>query len=109
MKSGFLALLCTVFLFACHFRDTAEQPSVSNEKMARIMADLSLADAATNGLTGYERDSLMQTYFKQVFQMHGLTQEEHEKNVRIYANDMDKMKALLDQEEALLSQDSAKW
>jgi Domain of unknown function (DUF4296) len=96
-----------LFLFlllssSCHFQQTGARPSVSDEKMARVMADLCIADAATNGIIGYERDSLMQAYFQQVLQLHGLTQEQHENNLRIYANDMAKMKELLEQAEMLL-------
>ncbi len=98
----FLLLLFSGISGACNFRQAAERPSVSDEKMARIIADLSIADAATNGLNGYDRDSLMQAYFQQVLQLHGLTQEQHEKNLRIYANDTDKMQELLEKAQMLL-------
>lgn len=102
MKILFLLLLSVVLLGSCNFQNAAERPSVSDEKMARVLADLSIADAATNGIAGYDKDSLMQAYFQQVLQMHGLTQEQHEKNLRIYANDMGKMQELLEQAQVLL-------
>lgn len=79
MRSIFLLLLLSVFWVSCNFQETAERPSVSDEKMARVIADLAIADAATNGITGYEKDSLMQAYFQQVLQLHGLTLEQHKK------------------------------
>ena len=102
MRSIFLLLLLSVFWVSCNFQETAERPSVSDEKMARVIADLAIADAATNGITGYEKDSLMQAYFQQVLQLHGLTLEQHEKNLRIFANDMDKMQEILENAEMLL-------
>lgn len=75
--------------------------------MARVLADLAIADAATNGIAGYEKDSLAQMYFKQVLELHGLTLEQHEKNLRIYANDSGKMKELLNKAGALV--DTSKW
>ncbi len=44
----------------------------------------------------------MQAYFQQVLQLHGLTLEQHEKNLRIFANDMDKMQEILENAEMLL-------
>ena len=102
MRSIFLLLLLSGFWGSCNFQETAERPSVSDEKMARVIADLAIADAATNGITGYEKDSLMQAYFQQVLQLHGLTLEQHEKNLRIFANDMDKMQEILENAEMLL-------
>lgn len=108
MTRFFFSVLLLGSLFtACNYQPSVEQASVPGEKMARIMADLSIADAATNGITGYDRDSLMQVYFKQVLELHGLTLEQHEKNLRIYANDSDRMRKLLEQAEVLL--DTSKW
>lgn len=102
-----LLIVLTHFCLACNLGKQQEQPSVSDEKMSRIMADLAIADAATNGIAGYDRDSLMQVYFNQVLELHGLTLEQHEKNLRIFANDTDRMKKMLDQAEVLL--DTSKW
>lgn len=103
----FFGLLLIHLFAACNYGAATEQASVSDEKMARIMADLSVADAATNGISGYDRDSLMQVYFNQVLELHGLTIEQHEKNLRVFANDSDRMKKLLEQAEMML--DSSKW
>lgn len=73
-----------------------------NEKIARVMADLCVAEAATNGLNGYQKDSLMQAYFKQVFQMHGITPEAYESDLRIIASDLGRMEEIVNQAEALL-------
>lgn len=51
------------------------------------MADLHVAEAATTGLGGYEKDSLTQVYFKQVFEIHGIKKEEYERNIRLIARD----------------------
>ena len=85
---GMLLLL----LPAC--REKSEQPTLSDEKVARIIADISIAEAATVGLSGYPKDSLLQVYYKQVFQMHGTTKEEYEKNLHILANDVPRMERI---------------
>lgn len=107
MRFFLFLILLSSSMWACQFQHSAEKPSVSDEKMARIMADLAIADAATNGIAGYDKDSLVQVYYRQVFELHGITMEEHEKNLHIYANNSDQMKALL--EKAAVLVDTSKW
>jgi len=78
-----IALLLPVFCATLSCRQETEQPSLSDETLARIMADLYVAEAATNGLGGYEKDSLTHAYYEQVFEIHGVTKNEYEKNVRL--------------------------
>jgi hypothetical protein len=95
---------CLVFvllLFSC--REQVEQPTLPDEKISRIMADLFTAEAATNGLSGYTKDSLLQVYFKQVMEMHHVTKEEYEKNLRLLTNDLPRMEGIIKQAETLLS------
>lgn len=102
-KSLAFSLGClTALLFSCGEK-VKEQPSLSDEKISRIMADLFTAEAATNGLSGYPKDSLMQIYFKQVLEMHQVSKEEYEKNLRLISNDLPRMEAIVKSAEALLS------
>lgn len=93
-------LSAVLSLFSC--REKVEQPTLPDEKISRIMADLFTAEAATNGLSGYPKDSLLQVYFKQVLEMHNVTKEEYEKDLRLIANDLTRMQAIVKQAEALL-------
>lgn len=68
------------------------------------MADLAIADAATTGLSGYTKDSLMQVYFKQVFDMHGTSAEEYENDLRILASDLSKMEMIVKNADELLKE-----
>lgn len=67
------------------------------------MADLSLANAATNGLSGNAKDSLMQVYFKQVFEIHNTTLEVFEKDLRIIAQDLTRMEKIAKVSDDILS------
>lgn len=87
-------------LFSC--REKVEQPTLPDEKISRIMADLFTAEAATNGLTGFEKDSLLQIYFGQVLQKHNLTKEEYEKNLRLIVNDLPRMAGIVQEAEMML-------
>lgn len=93
-------LLLLLLLAAC--TDKKEQPIWPDEKMARIMADLGTAEAAANGLNGYSRDSLAQLYYKQVFDMHGVTLADYEKNLDLLSNDMPRLSAVMDSAQAIL-------
>ena len=89
-----------LFLFAC--KQGAEQPALSDEKVARIMADLYIAEAATYGLTGYQKDSLTHFYYDQVLQIHRVTKEEYEKNLRLLAQDVPRMEGIMDRVKVML-------
>jgi len=89
-----------LFLPAC--RQETEQPSLPDATIARIMADLHVAEAATTGLGGYEKDSLTHLYFKQVFEIHGVSKEEYERNVRLIARNELHLGAVADSATSLL-------
>jgi hypothetical protein len=82
-KSGALVLAFVLLFLAC--QSTKEQQLFSDEKTARIMADLYIAEAAANGYTSYTKDSMMRVYYDQVFEIHGVTEADYEKNLRILA------------------------
>lgn len=90
------------FMAAC--QQTGEQTFLPDEKVARIMADFYIGEAATYGMSGYAKDSLAQAYYDQVFQIHGVTREQYEKNLRILVRDIPRTEAILDQVDKLLGE-----
>lgn len=98
-----LLLTLAVLLVTCEGK-SPEPRTLTDEKIARIMADLSIADAATNGLAGFAKDSLMQVYFKQVFEIHGITLEVYEKDLRILAKDLEQMERVVKMSDELLTE-----
>lgn len=110
MKRSKHPLLTSVFFIAvllvwqaCQ-SNTVEQPALSDDQLARIMADLSIADAATNGMVGFSKDSLMRIYFNQVFEMHGVSLEAYEKDLRIIAKDLSHMEQIVKKADELLTE-----
>ncbi len=93
-------LLSVLLLFSC--AEKTEQPTMPDEKISRVMADLFTAEAATNGLSGAAKDSMNQVYFDQVLKMHNTTKEEYEKNLRLITNDLPRMEAVINAAEAIL-------
>jgi len=68
--------------------------------MVKIMADLSVAEAATTQMSGYSKDSLTQVFYNQVFELHGVNAEQYERNLRIYAKDLATMENMVKKIEA---------
>lgn len=98
MKRLFFLFPC--LLVACGPK--TEAPLWPDERTARIMADLYTAEAGANALSGYPRDSLTQIYYRQVFEMHGITMAEYENNLRLLSLDVPRLGAVLDSAQAIL-------
>lgn len=103
-------LLCFLLLNFCAFCSTqlSEKPGLSDEKLARIMADLSVAEAATNGLAGYPKDSLQKVYYGQVFEIHGTSPEAYEKDLRIVSAELPRLQQIVLKSMKLLEGDTTK-
>ncbi len=99
-------LLLSALLFACN--NKTEQASLTDQQISRIMADMFIADAATTGLAGYPKDSLMHVYFAQVLDMHHVTEEEYERNLLLLAKDLPRMQAVTKAASELLNSNNNK-
>ena len=98
-----LAFLLVCALFACQPQaDKQSGNLIPDEKMARIQADLNIAEAATARLNGYPKDSLRQIYFKQVMEMHGISNADYEATLRVIVTDQSRMETLLKMSEDFL-------
>lgn len=98
-----LGLWSGVLFLACQSSPApVAATTISDDKMARILADLNIAEAATARLNGYTKDSLMQVYFRQVLEMHGMTIADYEAQLRTIASDPVRMENLLKNSENLL-------
>lgn len=96
------ALLCNFLLLpACGPKSA--QPTVPAEKLARVMADLYIAEAATQGLAGYQKDSLLRFYNRQVFEIHGLTPAEYQENLRLFSQNESDIDAIVKRSVELVS------
>jgi hypothetical protein len=106
-KRFLLSAGLSLLLGACQ-GDKAKQTTLSDDKIAQIMADICVADAATTGMAGYPKDSLMHVYFKQVFEMHGTTVEAYENDLRILAKDLERMEMIVQEAEIRLTEGAKK-
>lgn len=69
--------------------------TLSDEELAKIMSDLYVAEAATTGMSGWPKDSLMKVYYLQVFEIHGTTAETYEHDLKIASQDLNRLKEIV--------------
>lgn len=79
-----------------------EKPTLAEDKMAKIMADLAVAEAATMNLSGPAKDSTFQVLCSQAFTLNSVSQEEYEQNLRLYAQNLDAIERITRQSEITL-------
>ena len=82
-----LTLLLLLTMMACQ-SDQTVKADLSDEKLALIMADLSIVDASVNILTGYTKDSTANVYYRQIFDIHKVTMEQYEQSLRVIVQDL---------------------
>ena len=97
----YFLILFSFFIFAC--RQDKEQPTISDEKMAHIMAEIAIADGGTTMLNSFKKDSLANAYYRQIFEMNGVTIEEYEKNLRILVDDIPHIESVVKAAEAMIN------
>jgi hypothetical protein len=82
-------------------------PSIPDEKMSRIMADIYIAEAATNGMAGANRDSVNYVYYSQVMEIHGITRDSYEKNIHLLSGDIPRMRRVMERAQEMVGDTSA--
>ncbi|MBL7825534.1 MAG: DUF4296 domain-containing protein [Saprospiraceae bacterium] len=93
--------IVAIFFLSCSGKKE-ERPSQTDTKLARIMADLYVAEAATTGLAGYSKDSLLKVYYAQVFEMHGVDAATYEKDLRLISIDLEHLKKVVAEAQELM-------
>ncbi len=68
------------------------------------MADLHLADAATNGIVGNAKDSLHKVYIGQVMTIHGIDFTTFEQELKLRSQDLPRLERIQNQIDTLLKQ-----
>jgi hypothetical protein len=103
-KETFFGLLVLFLGFsACQqpMRGTAQE-AVPEDKVAKIIAEIALADGAVSALSGFKHDSFVHAYYKQIYEINGITLEEYEKYLRILANDTERLEGVVKKAEQYL-------
>lgn len=93
--------LCIIQLLGCQV-SKQPQPTLSDEQLSQTMADLYIAEAATTGMSGFSKDSLMKVYYQQVFEIHGITMEAYENDLKTASLDMNRLQNIVAEAQKIL-------
>ena len=99
-----ILMLIGGFMLCLGCEKPQEKPTIEPEKMAAIISDIFVADAAVTSAYGTIRDTMQAYYYDQVFKIHGVTREELDKNMAIYSKSTTEMDSLLKAAERILKE-----
>ncbi|MBU6342215.1 MAG: DUF4296 domain-containing protein [Bacteroidetes bacterium] len=100
--SNFLVFGVLLLLFG-NCKKNQEQIDLEPDQLVRILSDLSIAEAATAQMAGYEKDSLTKVYYNQVFEIHHTSPEQLERNLRLYSKNLERMEQIVKKVEESVS------
>ncbi len=92
MRFAWWAPVLAITLCCCSAK-TADTP-IDIKKMAQIVADVHVAEAALQNYNTTLRDSLMQVYYEQIFYIHKISQEDFIKTMDQIKQDPANIEAL---------------
>lgn len=87
-------------------KEAEEQPTLSREKTAAIIADIFIADAAVATGYGPVRDSMQAWYYKQVFELHGIDRDSFEHQLSLYSRSLTEMDTIMHMAETKLKNEN---
>ncbi len=91
--TGLNILLLTIFLNSCS-KNTVSTPVISEDKLINVLVDIHYAEAATQNVYGAIKDSLLTSYYDEIYQTHHITKEDFQQSIRIVRKDSRKVEKL---------------
>lgn len=85
MRIQIILLFLLLILNACN-KDQEKLP-IQEAKMIDILVDVHLAEAAMQELSSVIRDSIGEVYYGQIFEIHGITEEDFNKTLFLIKQD----------------------
>ena len=86
----FSALVFAFFTFAACSEEAPVLP-LGEEKMAHILADVHLAEAAIRNATGADKDSLEQLYYKRIMEIHQISRQDYDSTLYLIQMNPDRI------------------
>jgi hypothetical protein len=83
-------ILCSAFFLLTQCQK-GNNYSISRVQMANILTDIHISEGATSLLDGAKKDSFTTLYYKQVFEIQGVQEEEFKRNLEILKMDAPEM------------------
>ena len=105
-RLSFAGLVSAILLVACEAPEK-RVTTITDQKVVAIMTDLHYAEAATVGLVGVRKDSLVSVYYDQVFALHKVSEEEYRENLEILSEDVPRFQKILNEVEEVFRNSSS--
>ena len=87
-----LAFLLLFVLNACQQKPA--RPAIDEDKLVEVLIDVHVAEAAVQALRGATKDSMLNVYYGQIGEIHGLDMQEFETTMETLRNDPKYLEAL---------------
>ena len=88
MTKFYISILIFFFLQSCR---KANSYSLEETEIAKILCDLHVAEAAVAMQESSKKDSLLHHYYRQVYEIHHLTESDFRANMEQLQSDLEKM------------------
>lgn len=89
-----IALIMTLLAWGSSCGRETARPPIPEDKLIGALIDVHFAEAAVQSLRGATKDSVINLYYDQICEIHGLNREEFETTMEIYRNDPIRMEKL---------------
>lgn len=89
-----LLMAIALLLFGSACGSEPEGLQIPEEKLVKVLADIHIAEAAAQQLRGQTKDSVLQVYYQQVCEMHGLEKATLEKTMEGLRRQPERLQAL---------------
>lgn len=87
-------LSCSPFISDADVQMTPFEPALTEDQMVAILADIHVAESATQILAQPERDSLTEVYYVAIFQIADVDERDFQQSLKAYLAYPEKMEAL---------------
>lgn len=84
-------LYALIIVLAMQSCDNSPDYSMDESKMAEVICDLHLAESAAAQQEGSRKDSIIQLYYRQIYEIHSISENDFIKNMGLLKTDLEKM------------------
>jgi len=93
---AYLLLTCFLGLWCSGCHTPEEKPTMPEEKLVEVLADIHIAEAALQALRGQTKDSMSQAYYQQIYTIHRVDSVEVQETLETMREKPAEMKDLYD-------------
>jgi hypothetical protein len=82
-----ILLLFVIIFQLCSCKETIERPSIPEERLVELLADLHMVEMAMHQVPKHAKDSMRTVYKDQLLEIYSLTEDSLNRNIQVLQND----------------------